>query len=858
MLKSANTTLYPCAEMRTSAALANASLITFSAVLTVVFAMAVSLLLYFAHGLNRTEVEQAQSLIEKSINEAEKSLHLTIKDYAFWGDAYKHLHRTVDFDWAYVRENFGPAQFDDFGFQGMFVLGPSDRTVYSVIEGKFKDVSAAEWIGQPIGELVSDARAESEYEEVATLITTLKGTPTLIAAAAITPGTDPTVEPDGRPSSVMMIVKILDPAKLDAIGENLGIKGLRIATDNDTTEPRVILHGDHNNVIQLQWSAVKPGRQLVIFVLPLIVLAGLTIFLMTWIIQRRNTKVARALDENHELLRNSQAALAISESRFRDVAEASSDWIWETDIEGRVTYLSDRFVTVTGLSKAQWLGIPIDNLVDLQHGTLSDWLRSNNRLCNRTTECSYTDVHLCKRIARIAARNIDKKGFRGTATDVTEEIESRQRIEYLSKHDVLTGLPNRSQLREFLERKFSTLLASNSPLAMLTIDLDRFKPVNDLLGHAAGDRVLNKIAARLKQCVRNEDIVARVGGDEFVMVISGKVEHSEVETICRRLIGLIEQAIVIDGQNIFVSASVGIAMAPRDASQAIELLRYSDIALYEAKASGRGIWRFYDGEMNARIVERRRLESDLRYAINHNELRLQFQPRFRISDGKMVGAEALVRWEHPIRGLLAPEEFIPIAEETGLITILGDWVLHTACCQAIRWPEDLFVSVNVSSKEFQGGQLVERVKTALITSGLVAARLELEVTESVMLEDADNALLLMRTLKSLGVRISMDDFGTGYSSLSYLRSFPFDGLKIDRSFVNRLSEDPVDLAIIKAVIGLGRALSLTVTAEGIETLEHLQLLDSVSCDEGQGYFLCRPMCASKFDDLLLSAKHVSR
>ncbi|MHC8333136.1 bifunctional diguanylate cyclase/phosphodiesterase [Pseudomonas sp. LB3P25] len=858
MLKSANTTLYSSAEMRTSASLAHASLITFSAILTVVFAMAVSLLLYFAHGLNRAEQEQAQSLIEKSIDGAEKSLHLTVKDYAFWGDAYKHLHRTVDFDWAYVRENFGPALFDDFGFQGMFVLGPSDRTVYSVIEGKFQSVSAADWIGRPIDELVSNARAESEDGEVVTLITTLKGTPTLIAAAAITPGTDSTVVPDGRPSSVMMVVKILDPAKLDEIGENLGIKGLRIAADNDTTEPRAILHGDNNNVIQLQWSAVKPGRQMVILVLPMIVLAGLTIFLMTWIMQRRNTKAARALDGNHELLRNSQAALAISESRFRDVAEVSSDWIWETDTEGRVTYLSDRFETVTGLSKTQWLGSLIDNLVDLQHGTLLDWFRSNDRRCNTTTECGYTDVHLRKRTARVAARNIHNQGFRGTATDVTEEIESRQRVEYLSKHDVLTGLPNRSQLRDFLESKLVTVLASNSPLVMLTIDLDRFKPVNDLLGHAAGDRVLNKISDRLKQCVRNEDIVARVGGDEFVMVISGRVDHSEVETICRRLIGLIEQAIVIDGQDIFVSASVGIAMAPEDSSQATELLRYSDIALYEAKASGRGIWRFYDGEMSDRIIERRRLESDLRYAINHGELRLQFQPRFRISDGKMVGAEALVRWEHPKRGLLAPDEFIPIAEETGLITALGDWVMHTACSQAIRWPEELFVSVNVSSKEFQGGQLVERVKTALTASGLVAARLELEVTESVMLEDADNALVSMRTLKSLGVRMSMDDFGTGYSSLNYLRSFPFDGLKIDRSFVNRLSEDHTNLAIIKAVIGLGRALSLTVTAEGIETLEHLQLLDSVSCDEGQGYLLSRPLCASKFDDLLLSAKHVCR
>ncbi|HKS13985.1 MAG TPA: EAL domain-containing protein, partial [Pseudomonas sp.] len=450
-----------------------------------------------------------------------------------------------------------------------------------------------------------------------------------------------------------------------------------------------------------------------------------------------------------------------------------------------------------------------------------------------------------------AARTIAGQGFRGTATDVTEEMEARQRVEYLSRHDVLTGLPNRHQLRDFLEGTLAPSLAAGAPLVMLTIDLDRFKPVNDLLGHATGDRVLRQIAARIKQCVRTEDLVARVGGDEFVMVVAGKVEHAEVEAICQRLIALIEQVMVIDGQEIFVSASVGIAMAPTDASQAAELLRYSDIALYEAKASGRGTWRFYDSEMNNRIIERRRLESDLRYAISHDELRLHFQPRLRINDGQMMGAEALVRWQHPERGLLAPDAFVPIAEETGLVIALGDWVMNTACRQAVQWPDDLCVSVNISSKEFQGEQLVERVKSALATSGLAARRLELEVTESVMLEDAEHALELMRALKTLGVRLSMDDFGTGYSSLSYLRSFPFDGLKIDRSFVSRLGESEPDLAIVEAVIGLGKALSLTVTAEGIETLEQLRLLDSVACDEGQGYFLSRPLEPAQFEEWLL-------
>jgi diguanylate cyclase (GGDEF)-like protein len=388
---------------------------------------------------------------------------------------------------------------------------------------------------------------------------------------------------------------------------------------------------------------------------------------------------------------------------------------------------------------------------------------------------------------------------------------------------------------------------------MLSLDLDRFKPVNDLLGHAAGDLVLNQVSSRLAECVRHGDLVARIGGDEFVLILTDVGSQEEVETLCRRLIESVEQPIEVSEQEVFVSASIGIAMAPNDACEASELLRYADIALYEAKAGGRNTWRFYAGDMNARIIERRRLESDLRFAIRNGELRLHFQPRYRISDGEMVGAEALVRWQHPERGLIAPDTFILIAEESGLILSLSDWVIDTACRCAAGWPEHLFVSVNLSPSEFKRGNLVERVQKALHDSAIDPTRVELEITENVMLEDATGALELMRTLKRLGVRIAMDDFGTGYSSLSYLRTFPFDGLKIDRSFLSKLVETD-DQSIIQAIVGLGRALSLTVTAEGIETAEHLKLLKAVSCDEGQGFFLSRPLEADDFNVLVKARK----
>lgn len=837
----ASTASDPAVTTRTSVSLTHTSAATFAVILVIVFVLGFGLLMHFAHNLDRSEERQTQSLVEKSIVAKRKSQELTAIDYAFWGDAYKYLHTRVSVEWAYVRENFGPPLFEEYGFHGLFVISSDNRTLYSLVEGKLVKVSAPDWIGQPVDALVGDARARAEDQEVVTRLITHHGTPALITAAAITPGTDRTVKSDGTPDSVMLLVKLLDAANLDEMGQTLGIRGLRLAAADPNAQPLVILRGDSGELIRLQWDPVRPGRQMVIFVSPMILLAVITLLLMTWLMARRNTAAARTVDSSHDMLRRSQAALAISESRFRDVAEASSDWIWEVDTQGRVTYLSERFEAVTGLSKAQWLGTSINRLIGPENGTLLDWLLRADGVGDSTIECRYADVQQRERIARVAARNIGPMGFRGTATDVTEEIQARQRVEYLSRHDVLTGLPNRTKLRDFLDAQLALVALPGRPLAMLTIDLDRFKPVNDLLGHATGDRVLHQVAGRISQCVRAEDIVARVGGDEFVMVLVGKVDQQEIEAVCRRLIELIEQVIVIDGQDIFVSASVGIAIAPLDASQANELLRYSDIALYEAKASGRGTWRFYAGDMNERIIERRRLESDLRYGIKHGQLQLQFQPRSRVSDGERVGAEALVRWQHPQLGLLGPDQFIPIAEESGLITGLGDWVLNTACEQATRWPDHLFVSVNVSFREFQSGHLVERVEAALHRSGLAAARLELELTESVMLEDADLALGVMQALKHLGVRLSMDDFGTGYSSLSYLRSFPFDGLKIDRSFIDRLGDNPVDLAVVQAVIGLGRALSLTVTAEGIETLEQLQLLQLVDCDEGQGYYLSRPM-----------------
>ncbi|MCU1759776.1 EAL domain-containing protein [Pseudomonas sp. 14P_8.1_Bac3] len=838
------------ASHRSSVLLARASLLKFVSLLAAVFLLAGLSLIYLAHDLDRNEEVESAFYTKKAMQSLEKSLRSTVKDYAFWGDAYKHLHTEVDSDWAFVRQNVGPTLYSDFGFQGIFVVNDVNRTVYSVIKGELKAVEVADWLKQSIVGILDKARAGAETEIPVTAFINVAGVPTLIAAAAITPGTDPTVVLDDRAPSVLIFVDMLNSTKLAMIGNDFGVSRLHVATPDELGATALYPLGEDGAAGSLHWSPTRPGLQLLGVGLPLIGIAALLVCLMTWAILRRTTAGALALDASYASLQSSQNALATSEARFRDVVEASSDWVWEIDNDWRFTYLSERFEGVTGLSREAWIGALINDLLSTELGTLSQWLSIPSRRPDISIQCRYVDAKGQERITRLAARGMVGGGFRGTATDVTEEVEARRRIEFLSQHDALTGLPNRTRLQEFLDGKLKALPTVEQPLVMISLDLDRFKPVNDLLGHAAGDRVLNEVSSRLADCVRHGDLVARVGGDEFVLILTDVSSQEEVETLCRRLIESVERPIAIDEQEVFVSASIGIAMAPNDACEASELLRYADIALYEAKAAGRNTWRFYAGDMNARIIERRRLESDLRFAIKHGELRLHFQPRYRIVDGQMVGAEALVRWQHPERGLIAPDTFIPIAEESGLILALSNWVLETAFTSAARWPENLFVSVNLSPTEFKRGNLVERVQKALFDSRINPARVELEITESVMLEDASGALEVMRTLKRLGVRIAMDDFGTGYSSLSYLRAFPFDGLKIDRSFLTRLVDSEDDKAIIQAIVGLGRALSLTVTAEGVETADHLNLLREVSCDEGQGYFLSRPLETDAFNELI--------
>jgi diguanylate cyclase (GGDEF)-like protein/PAS domain S-box-containing protein len=423
--------------------------------------------------------------------------------------------------------------------------------------------------------------------------------------------------------------------------------------------------------------------------------------------------------------------------------------------------------------------------------------------------------------------------------DITERKRAEARLAFMAQHDGLTGLPNRNLLRQQMDEILVHTRRSAEKVAVLVLGLDNFKAVNDTLGHGIGDKLLRGVAKRLSSMLREEDTLARLNSDEFAIVQSGLSRPEDAVVLSKRLLEAIGDPYLLDGHSVVIGASIGIAMAPGDGDESEKLLKNADMALSRAKNEQRGTFSFFEAEMDARAQSRRKIEIGLRDAIQNDVLRPYYQPLVDLSTGRITGFEALVRWPHSERGMISPAEFIPVAEETGLINPLGGLMLRRACMDAALWPDDVRVAVNLSPLQFRVGNLLSLVMGALKQSGLPAKRLELEITETLLLEKSSQVLATLHALRALGVRISMDDFGTGYSSLSYLRSFPFDKIKIDQSFVRDLAANRDAQAIVRSIISLGKGLGVTITAEGVETEAELSCLRAEGCHEGQGFLFSR-------------------
>ena len=552
----------------------------------------------------------------------------------------------------------------------------------------------------------------------------------------------------------------------------------------------------------------------------------------------------------------------VNEQLLRTVIDNMSQGVLLFDSGTRLVVCNQRYIEMYGLSQEVTKpGCTLRDLIDhrILAGTFSgDSEEYIARLLEniRSGKTFNSTVTLSDgRIISIVRKPIADGGWLAIHEDITERQGAAEQIARMARHDALTDLPNRVTFRERLQYELKRVKRGEC-LAVLCLDLDQFKSINDTLGHPIGDELLKIIADRLRGCVRGPDTVARLGGDEFAIIMTQMQDPSDATALSRRIRGSITKPYQINGHQVITDISIGISIAPTDGIEPDILLKNADMALYGAKADGRGTYRFFEQDMDTRMKARRELEMDLRKALQNKEFELHYQPLVTLKTNEISAFEALLRWNHPTRGLTSPAEFIPIAEETGLIISIGEWVLKTACQEAANWPDYVKVAVNLSPSQLNNRNLVMLVRGALSESGLSARRLQLEITETVLLQNTFSTLATLHELRKFGVQIAMDDFGTGYSSLSYLRSFPFDKIKIDRSFIQDLSNGREPLAIVHAIAGLAKGLNMIATAEGVETQQQLDALLAIGCNEMQGYLFSRAVPAKDLGQFF--AEHTAK
>jgi diguanylate cyclase (GGDEF)-like protein/PAS domain S-box-containing protein len=554
-------------------------------------------------------------------------------------------------------------------------------------------------------------------------------------------------------------------------------------------------------------------------------------------------------------------ALQTSERRLNALLNGIPDMAWLKDKESRFILVNEAFARSGGTAAGELIG-KTDFAVWPRE--LAEKYRADDRevMINGAVKrfeeplaaADGTSIWLETIKTPVLDEQSEVIGTVGIARDVTERKRMEDAIKHMAQHDALTGLPNRRLFIDIVNLELAQARRHGSKVAILFLDLDRFKEINDTFGHDFGDILLQQVAARFKGTIRGSDSVARIGGDEFNMVLSDFARSEDVSDIANKIVNSLRDPVLLEGHELHVTTSIGISIYPDDSIEVDTLLRFADIAMYHAKESGRNTFRFYNPSINIRSIERMKLDSYLRQTIKRGELSVLYQPQIDIRSGEIRHAEALVRWNHPDKGLLEPKEFIPLAEETGFITTIDEWVLSTVCRQASSWKaagvRSFCVTVNLSSRQFQSPDLLPMISRVLGEAGLPPNCLDLEVTEGTAMKDVERSVSLLRELRAMGIHISIDDFGTGYSSLNYLKKLPIERLKIDKSFVRDIAENPDDRAIISAVTSMARKMGIRTVAEGVETEEQLEFLRASDCDEAQGYLFSRPVPAERFRELV--------
>ncbi len=802
-----------------------------------------ALLLQMTRAQDETAAEASRQQFRGLLALQQQHLGAHVRDYAHWDAAVQHIPGVYDPEWwtnnagAFVVEGF------DLSFS-LAVDGLNAMRLQAIASASERADPAT--LTPSLLALLSDARARrgrESTEVAATGIVTFNGQ--LHLATATTFVSDTGDIPNADPDAVLVFARELQGGILQTSSHIMGhgaLEWLAEAPAAGTHEPLVLADGSRMGVVA--WTPPAPGHALLYRMAPLIIGAFLLMALLLGLFRHRARRLAAAIHEEAEARRR-------SDERSRSILQAAGEGIFGVNDRGQVVFANPAALTMLGHDAGSFIGQQASDVfgcptsdADTTPCPIERTLREGTPVSSDTEGFQRRDGSRFP--VEYLVTPMEEMGERGAVVvfhDISRRRRSEEEIRYRANYDMLTGLPNRSLLVERLTQELRLARREGTRLGLLFVDLDHFKDINDAAGHEVGDLMLQQVAARLRHCVRDSDTVGRLGGDEFALLLPRLHDSQDAAAIADKVISTLADRFDLQGQEAWIGASVGITVFPGDGDTPSELLRHADLAMYKAKEAGRNDYRFYQSAMTEQVLQRRALEVELRRALQQGELLLHYQPIVALASGQTVHVEALLRWRHPVRGMIAPADFIPLAESSGLIVEIGSWVLDESCRQLAAWRQtgrDTAVAVNVSGRQIPRGLSLEQIRSTLARHGVAPTALCFELTESILLDPSEAIKNWLEGVRALGITLMIDDFGTGYSSLSYLKHFIVQALKVDRSFVSGVVDDPEDQALVRAILAMARSLGLAVVAEGVETDAQRAWLQAHGCEYAQGFLFGRP------------------
>jgi diguanylate cyclase (GGDEF)-like protein len=814
-------------------------------------------ILFAARGQDEVALAEQTEAVHAALSTQQRMLSLPNRDLA-WSAELLAFTRYPDQNWA--REHLGETLHVAFGVDAVLVLDTHDKVLAAFEEGREVGPAILGHIGGGLNYLTALARTVRNAAVPVTGLLAADGRVAVASATVIRQRARPDL-PSG-PDAVLIFLQYMDDTLLAPIRHHFDLKDLSVVPmrQNGSGAFVPLIGLDESELGGMTWVAEHPGDDLIDRVLPPIALAFAAMTLLAWLIARQIEAARKANQRNLRVIAAKNAELERAAHLQATTWNAIDEGFIVLDRNLRVVSWNDTFVTMSGISPAVLkVGQPSEAVFRMLDQS-GDYLVPPSALAHRLEMLARRSTQPIEykikdgRVIEVRQIPLPDGGLLVSGMDITTRRKAEERVAYLARHDALTNLWNRTVFVEHLNDALARMRRGEAGIAVLYLDLDHFKDVNDTLGHPIGDALLKAVARRLIATIRAVDVAARFGGDEFAVLQTHVSDPGSVSTTAERIIHAMAQPFEIDGNSIHIGTSIGVCVPGQGAADPEEIMRQADLALYQAKEERRGTYRFHDSGMNEAVRYRVAIASDLHRALESDELFLEYQPQVDLRSGRLVGLEALARWRHPQRGLIPPAEFIPVAERTGLMPALGSWILKSALRQGRQWLDAGLapptIAVNISALQVRGGELEHEVVHLLEATGFPGNLLELEVTESIFFEATRGRRAILERFRQLGIRIAIDDFGTGYSSLEYLRVFPADRLKIAGTFVQNLERDANNAALVTAAVGLGKAFGLTTIAEGVERPAEAGFLRNLGCDQAQGFLYAQPLSVSAVAELL--------